>query len=327
MVNVNFPRGIPYAYEQLGRHGTALANYQDAARILSHELEGIRGTIDVFSNTDIMDLLELRRAGTDGWLFGADILPLGPEAPYLRLTISSHAFQAAMKGLRDLYRIEQRLELAAEQLQVLAGVDTDQQNGWTRLIEQDREQQLRRRRDQLLTRIAGLQERLQTATAAADGRALAEPEQLALWQRVEHATTLGETLEFDANQRHRLDLYRGLLIWEDSERFPELLWVNTRQVQDLQRLSQQASDRLARLEQTIARRQHSSFAPRIASLEVRLSLQRGRVALAMASSSAGLRRVAVAELQRQARELSRSLGQSQLAIARLYDQGSIGRQP
>ena len=43
---------------------------------------------------------------------------------------------------------------------------------------------------------------------------------------------------------------------------------------------------------------------------------------AIAAAQQRLRQVAVAELQRQAAQLSHSLGQSRLAIARLYDQGS-----
>ena len=41
-------------------------------------------------------------------------------------------------------------------------------------------------------------------------------------------------------------------------------------------------------------------------------------------SESGLRRVAIAELEQQAVALSRSLGQSRLAVARLYDRSSVG---
>ena len=74
-------------------------------------------------------------------------------------------------------------------------------------------------------------------------------------------------------------------------------------------------------------REHSSFGPRISILQRRLATQRSRVDLAMNASTEEVRRVAVAELQTQARELSRSMGQSKLAIARLYDKGSIEDQP
>jgi hypothetical protein len=44
----------------------------------------------------------------------------------------------------------------------------------------------------------------------------------------------------------------------------------------------------------------------------------------MRASDNELRRVAIAELQEQSLELSRALGQSMLAIARLYDQSNTG---
>ncbi|MCZ6829924.1 MAG: hypothetical protein O7F73_10125 [Gammaproteobacteria bacterium] len=318
---------VPYAYEQLGREGVALASYQGAARVLAAELEGIRAAIEVFSSGDIEELLELRQAGADSWLFGSDILPLNPQAPYLQHLISSHSFQTAMKELRDLHQIDQRLAQGVERLQVLADVDADQQASWQRLIEQNREQQLQQRYADLLTQIAGLRDRLAIAQAEADGRALADADQLALWQRLERAAALGASLDADPGQKQRITLYRGLLVWEDNERFHELLWLNLRQLRELQALTRQTRASLERLEETVAGREHSSFSPRIEALQQRLGTQRIRVNLAINASSSEVRRVAVAELQNQARELSRSLGQSRLAIARLYDKGSIEGQP
>ena len=84
---------------------------------------------------------------------------------------------------------------------------------------------------------------------------------------------------------------------------------------------------MARLDEAIDRRRQSAFTPRIAALDERVAGQQQRVGQALAVSENNLRQVAVAELQDQARALSRSLGQSQLAIARLYDRGSTGVSP
>ena len=142
---------------------------------------------------------------------------------------------------------------------------------------------------------------------------------LRLWQRLDRATELSDKLD---SNRWELDFYRGLLIWQDSERYPANLWEITRQLQQLQGLAVESSDSIARLRETIAQRSDVSYAHDIAQLGQRLAAQRGQVELALAASGEQVRKTAVLELQQHARALSRSLGQSKLAIARLHDLGS-----
>jgi hypothetical protein len=318
---------VPYAYEQLGRDGLALASYQNANKVFFDELESLQQGISIIEQSDMLDLLELRKATAESWVFGSDILPLGPQANYLRQLISGENFQSAMRELRDLHQLHLRLSLAAERLLVLADVDTDQQENWAALIRQDREQKLLLRHQQLKQQIEHLAETLDHARQAADGRALAEQEQITLWQRLEHASTLASVVDADTEKRQQLELYRGLLIWEDSDAFPALLWKNQRQLQELDTLANENSAAMAQLQATIARRTHSGFAARIVSLQQKLSQQGEQVNLALVESSNNIKTIAIAELQNQAQELARYIGQSQLAIARLYDKGAAGGQP
>jgi hypothetical protein len=317
---------IPYAYEQLGREGAALASYQGAAGVFYTELERINTAIAAFTDGDIQKLLDLRPQGAEDWLFGPDILPVNPQTPYLSQTISSHAFQNAMKELRDLHQLDRRLQLGQQRLQVLADANTEQQDNWTRLIEQDRQQQLRQRLADLLTQAAALQRKFTSAEQEADGRALADADRLALWQRLEHAVALADELNADPGQKHRIALLRGLLIWQDNEQFPELLWLNRQQLRELHASIGQAATSLQRLQETIDGRRLASFAPRISALQESLSAQHSRVQVALIASGSEVRRVAIAELQQQARELARSLALSKLAVARLYDKSSTGAQ-
>ena len=167
-----------------------------------------------------------------------------------------------------------------------------------------------------------LRQRLQTAAASGDTRLLAGTEQAARWQRLERAEQLAASLPVTAEQRRQLALYRGLLIWEDNENYPGRAWELNRQLEDAEALVEQTRAGTARLDDAMARRQQSGYAPRIAALETRVQAGAAQVQQAIAAAQQRLRQVAVAELQRQAAQLSHSLGQSRLAIARLYDQGS-----
>ena len=313
---------IPYAYEQLDRASYALASYASAAGVFETELDSVNAAIEVFSQADLLALLELRDEEVDEWLFGGDILPLAPQMPYLKHLIAGHEFQAAMKELRDLYRIRVYLVRARERLQVLSIVDADQQLAWASVMEGDRKQLLQERHQDLLEQIAILQNKLVTVREQADGRALANADQYSLWQRLERAGVLWEKLQAGPEQAHLLQLYRGLLIWEDNELYPERIWQASRELQELEQLAEAGAEQLLQIGQAIVLRRDSGFVTRIEELSTRLVAESDRVEVALVASEEEIRRVAIAELQREAEQLSRSLGQSRLAIARLYDQGS-----
>nr|MDJ0879379.1 hypothetical protein [Halieaceae bacterium] len=315
---------VPYAYEQLSRPGLALASYQQARQVLQDELDSVQAAIVQFADGDLSDLLQLEVEESDDWLFGEDILPISNEAPYLRHLIASHAFQGAMREMRDLQRIDRNLSQAREKLAVLAQADAEQQANWERVINGGGRQQLEVRLAELSEASLRLETRLADAEATDDGRALADAERRALWQRLERAESVAQRLDAPEQQTELLRLYRGLLTWDDSEQYPDLRWRAERELAELKAALAEAQQGLQRLDVAIANRSSSNFAPRVVALESRVSGQQQVVGQALLRSEASLRQVAMAELSQQARALKRSLGQSQLAIARLYDRGSTG---
>jgi tetratricopeptide (TPR) repeat protein len=315
---------VPIVYEKIGREGAALASYQAAARVFEAELDSVRVAQEVFTQGDMLSLLNLKAETIDEWLFGGDILPVNAQAPYLRQLIAGHEFQAAMKELRDLHRVDLRLSDAARRLEVLTYVDADQQVAWASVIEGDREEELKLRMHALQEKFDKSQHRLARAGEEADGRALADTAQLELWERLERATRISETMDTSPEQQQQLALYRGLLIWDDSENYAPALWRGTRQLRELEQLLQQSREGVAAIDRAVEQQIGTNSLSRIEGMSARVEAQRVRVDVAMLASDEELRRVAVAELQEQSLELTRALGQSKLAIARLYDQGSTG---
>lgn len=313
---------IPYAYEQLGREGIALTNYQAAADVYAAELEGVQTAIDVFQNGDLLSLLGLSSDEAEEWLFGGDILPLGEHAPYLRHLITRHSFQGAMRELRDLHSMAWHLADANSRLEVLSQVDADQQASWATVMEGDRRELLQQRQRELQARVEELRARLQQAESGGDVRALADAKQEALWQRLDRASELASRLDTGDEQAELLRLYRGLMQWEASESYPERSWKMQREMKELETLALQSVHSLDTVDEAIAAREQSAFEPRIAALRERVQAQSEKVASAILDSEQHIRQVAVVELQFQASQLSHSLGQSRLAIARLYDKGS-----
>ena len=318
---------IPYAYEQLGLPGTALQRYRLASQVYAAELARLQAAIEGFSQGELPALLQPANEAAGDWLTPEAILPEADQPgadhlPYIAHLVTRHPFQLALRELRDLYSMDARLTAAQQRLLVLREADREQQQSWASVIEGDRDEQLLLRQQQLEQQVVLLRQRLQTAAASGDTRLLAGTEQAARWQRLERAEQLAASLPVTAEQRRQLALYRGLLIWEDNENYPGRAWELNRQLEDAEALVEQTRAGTARLDDAMARRRQSGYAPRIAALETRVQAGADRVQQAIAAAQQRLRQVAVAELQRQTAQLSHSLGQSRLAIARLYDQGS-----
>ncbi|MFK8048493.1 MAG: hypothetical protein AB8B81_08670 [Halioglobus sp.] len=311
---------IPYAYEQLGKHGLALENYRYAADVYTRELSTVKQLVEEFKTGDLPALLELGEDETGEWLTGGDILPVGQYAPYLQHLISRHSFQLAMRELRDLHRAAGYLVGARERLEVLAQVDSDQRQSWATVMEGDRSQKLQQRHEILQAKTKKLREEFERAKANGDERWFANDERVALWNRVENATRLAETLGVD--HADTLRLYKGALIWQDSEDYPERTWQIGQQLLQLEEAEKASRALLQNVSQAMASRSENAFTPRIAELVRRVETQHGRAELAIRESESQIRTIAVAELEHQSNQLAKALGQSRLAMAKLYDRGS-----
>lgn len=313
---------IPYAYEKLDRPGIALDKYSYASQTYSSELIQLRAALAAFRTAELASLLGVEHDSAGEWLFEADIFPQGHYAPYLQYLVSGHQFQIALRELRDLYNIAGRLDTARQRLQVLRQVDLHQQTTWSTVLEGEEREELGQRQALLRSKIADMRQRLDRAVLEGDTQALANTQQLARWNRLEQAENRAAAIGTEPAQREKLRLLRGLLIWEDNESFPDRVWRLQREMTRLESLAAESDTGLRNVDRAIAQRQQSSFESRITALEQRVERQAMGVEHAIARSEQGVRQLAVTELERQVAQLSRTLGQSRLAIARLYDQGS-----
>ncbi len=153
-------------------------------------------------------------------------------------------------------------------------------------------------------------------------RFFADAEQSDRWQRFEHAQGLAGELGANSAQQQSLRLFSGLLLWEDSQQYAARSWEVKGQLQSLEAAQLESVNRLQNLDSAMASRQEVGFAPRILALSERVSAESIRAELALADSEGTIRQIAVSELEKQSRQLTRALGQSRLAMARLYDIGS-----
>jgi tetratricopeptide (TPR) repeat protein len=319
---------VPYAYEQLKRPRSALEKYRHAGDVYARELEAVQEAVAVFQHEDLSQQLGLAddysREWMNGqdWLFGQDMLPRGEHLPYIAHLITQHDFQIAMRELRDLHSMALYLADASQRLHVLSEVDEGQQEAWSSVLEGDRFEQLQVRQQPLLEKIESLQQRLDGTQVEQGARSLAGPEQQSRWARLDSASELAAALGKQQEYSEKLAFYRGLLIWQDNEDYPARSWQLKRQLGELLILARQSKEHALRVEEAMAHRQQSDFAPRITTLQERVRVQERQVQASLQRSQTHIRELAVAELQIQAAKLLQALGQSRLAVARLYDASS-----
>ena len=228
----------------------------------------------------------------------------------------------ALRELRDLYSIASHLQRAQQRMQVLGEVNTHQQQVWSSLVEEDRRAALEAEAQALANQQQALRAQLVAAIAQKDGRLLADATQSARWARLERAAQLAIEIDNDGKHADQLALLRGLLIWEDSEHYAARAWQAQQHIKTLDALSADTTVALQRVDAAIDTREQADFAPRITRLRERVQTQTAQVALTLAQAESHLRQVAIAELQRQGEQLTRALGQSQLAIAQIHDRAS-----
>jgi ribosomal protein S17 len=318
---------IPFAYETLGSPANALIKYQQAAVAYEGEIQRLDSAIDVFHQQAMEQLFNLSSSANDEWLVGGEILPINKQAPYLAQLIASHSFQQAIKDLRDLNRMSRYLRQARERLAVLNTVDIEQQELWQQVVDQSKMKSLYKRQQDLSVHYETMKKQLAQAVTENNGRRLSDDSQWALWTKLERAEkripTLASAGEDVSLAKTQLAVYRGMLLWADNESFPDKLWQHKKQLRSVGQLGDETALALQRVEQVIINRQQSEFSPRIAAQVVRLDEYQARVDRSLAQAETGIRTLAVSELEQQQQRLSYYLSQAKLAIARLYDRGSI----
>lgn len=313
---------VPWAYERLDRPALALGHYQTAAQRLAEQLEQLAKVTGELQAGEMADLFGLQTGESDEWLGGSDLGPQGEYAAELGYFLSTDSVQISLRELRDLYSVAQRLKHANERLNVLTQVASEQDANWSSVISGGRAQALQLRRDELAAAAANLRSTLNTAAQRSDGRALADSEQAQRWRRLDRAEGLSNSLG-NENAQVKLRVMRGLLQWRDSENYPDRVWRLQREMQVLEAQLAESDKGLMAVAAAVANRQLTVSAQRIVKLQTRLAKQQRVVDETLQRADQQMRQQVMAELDRQREQLVYGLGQSRLAIARLYDRASL----
>jgi hypothetical protein len=336
---------LPYAYEQLGAAGDALAAYQEAETLLTAEIARVQDMRATLTEGELLHLVGsepqtealLQEAPADpGTLVavvtddGANWLKLDTtsiiktRSGYLRELFAQTAFQRAVLDLRDLLRLQRLLQEWQPRLDIYTELLQEKRAQREQTEQRLAQQALQTERDRLLAEQARLSAELDHIRTSEDYLAFATADRRALFERVERSqATLARQQQAGEDiiaAQAQLDLYRGILLWEAAQAFPDRLW----QAEKVRRLSAATSAEIAARYQRIntLSQAHSDIQPQLAHL-ARLQADTAeylaRTDALIAAHSAALRNQVDQQLQQQQQRLTAYLAQAHLAVARLYD--------
>ncbi|MGI9286213.1 MAG: hypothetical protein ACR2P1_12565 [Pseudomonadales bacterium] len=317
---------IPFAYEQLGAERQALEEFERSAAAYEIELQRIDRALATLKDADIIKLF-VREMGAEAsnWIVTGNDLDVKPQTPYLAHLIAQHKFQSGLMDLRDAYAMQANLQrwedkvatfsYAVESYQIARDekrTGTDQ-----RALEQVSE--LKQQYDQLSTRVAAI-EKAEAVLALLPNEEQAKVRKLAAVQTMlSDAQSGGADI---AEEQQRLNMLRGVLLWQAAERYPENLRAAKKALSESKVTLDKASATKAQVQNLLVTSDTQSAQKRVRSGQLQLQAARAQSEKTIVAARRYLAELASAELGKQRLNIAAYLSQARLAIARLYDTGT-----
>lgn len=336
---------LPFAFEKLGAPGEALAAYETAENLLLAEIQRLQEMRATLTQGELLTLIgsppqsdELLRAPledsttltavvtSDGanWLKLDRTSIIKTRSAYLSELFAQNEFQADVLDLRDLLRLRELLQEWQPKLDIYTDLLYEKQALRAEREQQMTQQALREQQAQLAANYQQLAARLAQIDADADYMALADDNSRELYGMVERAQRhidlqrrAGENTD---EKQTRLTLFRGILLWEAAQEFPDRRW----QLEKSRLLSERTLNELGatydRIDQFTATHDDiQPFLTRIAQMQLDTRAQLAQTDAMIETRSAALRAQVDDHLERQQKRLNAYLAQAHLAVARLYD--------
>ncbi len=325
---------VPYAYAQLDAHGSAAEGYQSALASFDTEISKLDSAIARAQTSSqngneggglINALLNTDDPAIGRWYWELDQLPDSDEARYLYLLVADHRFQEGLRNMRDLTALAVHLQEWQDKLSAFDDSVATQREAYAQReprfssgLDQADLPALQARRDALAARLDAIE-------SARDPAGLGSAEEVDRWQRL---AALGADPGLAApgagelRDRHRL--LRGVLLWDLDRDYRYRLWVERRNLREIDNLLARASRGQAGA--TAARRdtpaELDAFATRIADVVPRIARLQQLIARESGQQEQVLQAVAIDTLRDQRDRLATYRVQAQFALATIYDRAA-----
>ncbi|WP_455216677.1 tetratricopeptide repeat protein [Kaarinaea lacus] len=321
---------IGNALERLKAYPQAMLSYQNAINSYEQELANLEKTVAAVKAGRLWNDLLAQVSGNEmGWFWEADLLPRTPEARYLKNLMADHGFHEAIKNLRDLRFLENKLSRWKQEIPALEYMlELRRKTYESQLTKLNPETTLNHVIDVRTSRDIYRNE-LREIEATNNSRALATEEEQVLLQRLKQVEERIWRLSNDpgfghekaASYRQRYDFLRGVLDYDIHTTFAIRTWKVKKSLKSLDKvlestLAQQLSLQDARKG---APQRFEGYSHQIADYQSRVGDIQVRVKKAFDEQQQLLQAMVDEELDRIRLRLIDYLDRARFSLAHLQD--------
>jgi predicted negative regulator of RcsB-dependent stress response len=321
---------VPYAFGQLGAAAQASEYYEMAMRSFKAESADIDAAIGEIGNGHMLEQLLKgdKTLGPDSfWQLGDRSLPGLPQSRYFYAVLADNDFQEGLKNYRDLAFLGDVLHRWDDSMEAFGAMIATREQAYAERLPRADALLASDRPTQLLARRAAVDGELTAVETGGDAPALGTSEQRKQWARVreleEGYAAAGDDPQ-TAEDRDKVRLIKGVLLWQLDQQFRERDYQLRRQLRAVDRALNQAQNRWVRVQKARASvpQNTGEFAARIQALQARIDALRGRLGQAATLQGGYLEQLAEQELVAQQQRLAAYQVQARFALADIYDRAA-----
>jgi len=319
---------VPYAYAQLGAQARAVELYQTAIKSFTDESRALDESIAALNSGRLIETLLTAEGTGRSWFWQLAQLPTEPETRYLIDMLSGHRFQEAVKNLRDLQDLSNRLSAWADNVETFEHMIETRRLRYADTAPRLQSSLQRLDVNALTIRREVLNNALEQVVTRDDPVGLMTEAELSNWAKLETLEARLATLP-DTEQtrvlRDKQALLRGLMLWQASLEYKGRLHATERNLH--------AIDTPLTESATLAERAGAAFvaAPaafegfdeRIASMRERVRASQIKVADTLSEQGEWITRLAQADMALRKHRVDAYLVQARFALAQTYDKAGL----
>lgn len=317
--------GVPVIYQRLGVEQEALNLFYKAEKTFTAELEKITELQQQLTPEKVYrEFVAADKQTGSSWFYRSRGLGINPVSPYLVNLLAQQAFQALLKDLRDLERMQISLASSLARSQSLYAANSVRAVGHQNQADKYQQQDIAARQRDLQQRFNSLNRAIEAKLADDSVFALTTETQADHWQRVQAAEKAAALLQANgedvSEELALLRMYRGLLQFEVEAARPELSW----QLQKRQRELQSHMAETVQRAQSVAflveqKPQVAEFESRIERINQQAQQLEQNLNVAQAQIKQALQRAVDGELKAQKQRIQYYLTQAKLNITKVLD--------
>lgn len=312
---------VPYTLARLGSFGQANTHYSTAMSSFKEEIKLLERITEKIQNSEYFEtLVPANDEGDKGWNSDVENLTLDRESYYFTQMLATNEFQEAVKGFRDMRFLLMKFDQWDADLKTYE----EESKRWVAAVQA---RGTRIAQSNLSDRLLGMRmeldrvnQQLEAAEQRRDVYALVTEQERQQLDRIE----LLAKQSLSAEQKERLRLVRGRVIWQVYSQFNERVRLLKVAVKDANAAVEVSGRQQANLQEIVqgSAAKQQTIANNIVQSRQKIKRQRPAVNSALQAMNEHIKKIAIADLDRRKEALSDFIAQAAYSVGQGFDPGA-----